>query len=167
MAEEPENRVLSYAGGRRRPVRTAQEWHWLEVRVLYRAGLVGLWAAIAFYFGPHWILFRKWTALTAADLVPDLEMDCVPLVRAVLEYQRDHGSLPPDEKALVPAYMAEVPEFGAQYQGEECMYFDHYGDWIKVRFLGGPPEWEARGPFVKGVIPMPPIVLPPATGGVR
>ena len=81
---------------------------WRRLRVAYLAGLVALFAAIAFYFGPNCFLFHKLTWMTPADFVPTVQRNCVPVVRAMKEFRRDHGRLPARADELVPQYLPEL-----------------------------------------------------------
>src|SRR5689334_10619647 len=71
---------------------------WRACRLVYRAGLGGLFVAVAFYFGPNCIMFRKLTWITPADFRGEADA-FVPVVRAVKAYRRDHGQLPDHELA--------------------------------------------------------------------
>ena len=54
---------------------------WRRWRACYYAGLAALFAVFAFYVGPNYMMFGKPTWLTPADFVPEVQRDCVPVVR--------------------------------------------------------------------------------------
>ena len=73
-------------------------------RVLLNVAMVGWFVALAFWFGPHVILFHKLTGMTPLDFVPVVETNCVPAVRAVKIYQRTHRRMPASVDDLGPAF---------------------------------------------------------------
>src|SRR5688572_4286961 len=91
------------------PMDTAEAKRWHRRRLLYYAALVLLACPVAFYFGPNWFLFRKLTWITPADFAPVAQQECVPIVRAMKEYARDHGHLPATSDDLAPDYLPKDP----------------------------------------------------------
>src|SRR5947209_4349819 len=78
---------------------------WRQRRRAFFAVRCVLFAAIAFWFGPNLIMFGKLTWLSPADFVPAVQRDCVPVVRAMKAYERDHGHRPEELEELVPSYL--------------------------------------------------------------
>ena len=67
---------------------------WCRARWAFRLFLLADFLLIAFYFGPNRVIFGRWTPLTVDDLVPEVRTHCVPVVHAMLAYQRDMGHRP-------------------------------------------------------------------------
>jgi len=140
---------------------TPESIRWRWYRVWYRVGLAGLFASIAFYFGPNEIMFDKLTRLTPADLVPIIQRDCVPEVRAMKQYQRDTGNLPDSIDDLTPKYLPAGPNRGGIANGQ-YKYIDwQWYETINYDFTPGSEGWYASGHFVSGRIPLPPVKLGP------
>lgn len=131
---------------------------WQVWRACYYAALAGLFGLIALYVGPNYILFGKPTWLTPADFVPEAERECVPVVRAVKEYQRDHGRLPESGRDLVPEYLPAVAHGFTVFNGE-AWYNGRFNHAITYRFTPGPEAWSVTGVFVNGPLPLPPVTI--------
>ena len=163
MAESVDPAPLDYRSPPRKRVRrpeTPEERAARHKRGLYRLGLfIFVFAPIAFYFGPHEILFHKLGRPTPGDFDAEVQSDCVPVVRAMKEYQRDYGSLPDDGNELVPKYLPKAILFRTNVANGQFMYFTSQEQMITYDFTPGGERWEISGPFVNGVIPMPPVVL--------
>ncbi len=137
-------------------------WWWL--RWAYRAGLFSAFAIVAFYVGPNRFLFHKWTRLAPEDFVQTVEGHCVPIVRRMKLFQREHGRLPTQNADIG---ILEHRWSGDAYPGDvEPSGYNYYGSWhhcITYNFAPGHEGWYVRGPFANGPIPCPPVALPPAT----
>lgn len=134
---------------------------WWARRQGYRVMLLAVFVMIAWYVGPNEINFRKPTPLNAADFVPVVESQCVPVVRAMKQYQRDHGKLPGDTDDLVPKYLsaAEEKQFRGEVENGRFVYFGQWNHLIEYSFAPGNEHWSVHGPVVNGVIPTPPVTL--------
>jgi len=143
-------------------VKDAEYWRWWRYRMSFRGGLAGLFCIIAFYFGPHVINFGTLGPLTPAYFTADVQQRCVPIVRAILAYQRDKGSLPPNLDALVPAYLPAAPG-GAYIETGQLVVYSKWEHEISYNLGAGPQIWQIHGPFVSGVIPALPVPPAPAT----
>jgi hypothetical protein len=144
------------------PVRTAEENRWLWRRVFLYVGLDIFALLIAFYFGPHVILFGKLGPRQPADLAPQVERDYAPVVLAMKEYRREHGVLPNDPRVL----FVKTPERQRVYSlmGTKCNFYDYtFNEVVVYDFTPGDEHWEMRGHFAEGRIPFPTVMLPPAT----
>ncbi len=142
-------------------------------------GLAVLFTAIAFYVGPNVILFGKLTGLTPADFAVSVERVDVPIVRAMKQYERDHGRRPDRAEALAPKYLPEDVaerwryavtrgEFRAVALHNHRVFYrfrarpdaggdstQPYEDLLYARY---PDEgWYVTGPFAEGRIPLPPV----------
>jgi hypothetical protein len=129
---------------------------WLFYRGLYRLGL-GAIVALFVYFVPTRMLFGQWTKPVAADFAPYVREQCVPVVRALLAYGRDHGHPIDSENDLVPKYLPDPLRYGMMVgvRGEVRFWTDFYNEYITYRpdDLGG--VWMMRGAFVNGPVPVP------------
>jgi hypothetical protein len=144
---------------------TPEQAHvWNFRRRLYYWALGGFFCAIAFYFGPHLILFRKLTPLSPSDFVDEVQERCVPVVRAIKEFERDNGRLPEKIDEVVPRYLPEVDR-GQMLVPGEYFVFMYRGHAHKVgyRFDGSDEHWEVSGPFARGRIPLPAVELSVST----
>ena len=143
--------------------RDLQKW-WLA-RIGYYLAMMALFVIIAFYAGPNEINFGSPFGLRASAFVPYVMRDCVPVVRAMKEYQRDHGSFPGDIDDLVPQYLSAGAKnrfLGNVYKGQ----FSAFAEWnhlIEYKFGPGKEEWRIRGPLINGVLPVPAVTSGPAT----
>ena len=139
---------------------------WRRRRVAYNAGRAAFFAAVALYVGPNLLLFGKPTGLTPADFVPTVEEQCVPIVRAMKEFRRDHGRLPDGGAELMPDY--HPPEDpGLQYvsasvhQGKFNRWTTMYNHTITYDFEPATEGWYVTGAFTHGRIPLPPVTIDP------
>jgi hypothetical protein len=104
------------------------------------------------------------------DFVPIVQRDCVPIVRAMKEYQRDHGSYPDDVAQLVPQYLPGNPEhpgfhpmigkgyFGVLSLNSQLIEYDCGSEEEAWRIIGG---------YVSGRMPLPPVTLDPPASTAR
>jgi hypothetical protein len=137
------------------------EWvRWRRRRRAYYAALAGYFAAAAFYFGPNLIMFGKLTRLAPADFIPVVQERCVPVVRAMKQYQRDHGRLPTRERDLVPDYLPEVEWSVLLARVDGFEYWGEFNHVITYDFTPDHEGWRVRGEFVHGPIPLPLVDLP-------
>src|SRR6185369_18057143 len=74
------------------------------LRILLNVTLVAWFGAMAFWFGPNFILFHKLSRLSPADFAPVVEKYCVPAVRAIKVYQQKNGRMPKDVDELGPPF---------------------------------------------------------------
>ena len=103
---------------------------------------------------------------TPADYVTDVQQHCVPVVRAMKEFQRDYGRLPNDMKELIPHYLPDQSKESVQLHGAWAGKFEHYARWhhlIRYDFTPGNEHWEISGPFVQGRIPLPSVKVSAVT----
>jgi len=140
---------------------------WRRRRGAYYGALVVLFAVVAFYVGPNYILFGKPTWITPADFVPTVQQRCVPMVRAMKEFRRDHGRLPARGDELVPDY---YPARKSAVQGVESAvddgqfrYWSMFNHTIRYDFNPASEGWLVSGPYTSGRIPAPPVAIGPAT----
>jgi hypothetical protein len=162
VAESVDPAPLDYRAlppGQRRYIETPEETKSRYVRVAYRFGLfLFVFAPIAFYFGANLIMFGKWSRISGADFVVDVQRDCVPIVVAMKQYQMDHGQLP-DESDLSPNYVPQNKLIRCNVFNGQFIYFGEYNELISYDFTPGAECWRIRGHFVTGTIPAPPVVL--------
>jgi hypothetical protein len=123
--------------------------------------MASLFAVIAFQFGPNLINFGKLTRLSVWDFVPIVQQQCVPIVKAAKEYQRDHGHLPNSRDDLIPAYLPNA-NFPGSIDQTQLWYFTMWNHAITYSFATGNEGWSVSGPFVRGAIPLPPVTIGPA-----
>lgn len=142
---------------------------WLR-RMAYYAAIVVLFLTIGFYVGPNEFLFRRvlYPYHSISDYIPEITTDCVPLVRAVKEYQRDYGKLPDDPYQVMPGYLPSCPLEATIWDNQ--LYFLKGDHLIYYDFTPGSEGWFlvpralARGmPVVGRSIPAPLVSPGPAT----
>jgi hypothetical protein len=121
-----------------------------------------LFLAIAFYFGPNVILFKKLTWITPADFVVTVEGRCVPVVSAMKAYRRDHGHLPERLEDIVPGYLASTGGSLIVYKGQFTCW-TKYNHLIEYDFSPATEGWKVHGPYTHGRIPAPPAPMGPTT----
>ena len=139
-----------------------RRWWW--VRAAYRTALITIFFGIAFYFGPNWFLFHKWTSLTATDFVPVVEEKCVPTVRAVKAYARDHGGhMPETNDDLGPAFKNWTEVGMVRRDGFEFLDFGHAMQRIEYKFGPTGERWVVEGVFLNATIPVPAVADPPTS----
>jgi hypothetical protein len=137
----------------------AEAGRWRRRRIAYYCGLGVLFAAIAFYAGPNLILFGKLTWLAPADFVPTARERCLPIVRAMKEYQRDRGVLPQSVEQLVPGYLPVAAPGAMLRDGEFNYWTATFNHEIVYKFAPAEEGWYVRGEFVSGRIPLAPVVV--------
>ena len=140
---------------------------WRRRRLAYNAGLGALFVAVASYVGPNLILFGQPTWITPAWFVPVVERACVPVVRAMKEYQRDHGRLPARGEELMPDYYPPDGPFRGQVeafvQDGKFEWWAMYNHMITYDFTPASEGWSVRGVYTEGPIPVPPVKIDPTT----
>lgn len=138
-------------------------WRWR--RWMYRAGLAVWFSALAFYFGPHLIMFGKLTGLTPADFVAEIQKFGVPEVTAIKEYQRDHGHLPDDLSELEPDSLPKKRAFyfHSVVRDGQYEYYGTYHQRITYNLDGSDEHWEVNGSLAHGRLPLPPVVISPTS----
>lgn len=135
---------------------------WRTWRFVYYGGLGCFFAAIAFYFGPNVIMFRKLTWITPADFAKHVDQESIETVRAIKAYRNDHGTVPERIRDLEPAYLAKAPWGADMYDGELSVHTE-FGHRLIYRFGPADEGWWVAGPFVRGRIPLPPVDAAPST----
>jgi len=142
----------------------AEFLRWRTIRFLYRIGLYALIGPVAIYFFMNIVMFGKLTRLTPADFVPEAQIQCLPMVRAIKQYQKDTGQWPDGLQRLVPKYIASVP-WGQDIEGTqftqwivERSKFNHV---IIYEFTPAAEGWSVKGYFADGPIPLPKVTLGP------
>jgi hypothetical protein len=137
---------------------------WCRRRWAYRLSLVGLFVLIAFYIGPTRIIFGRWTRLAPADFVPVVRDQCVPIVRAIKVYQRDHGGRLPQsvEQALPPTPKGDYHYVGNIWQNE-FRFRSKWNHEVRYDFTPGREGWSVSGAFTHGPISFPPVAPPTTT----
>jgi hypothetical protein len=138
---------------------------WWAKRLSLRLALLLLFSAIAFYFGPNEVNFGKLTRPSPADFVQDVETRCVPVVRAMKEYQRDHGQWPKKMEDLAPGYLssAEADGFVGDISKGHFFTFSKWEEAIEYDIAPGGERWIVSGGYVHGTIPVPPVTIDPTT----
>lgn len=136
---------------------------WRRRRMVYYAGLGAFFAAVALYVGPNLMLFGKPTWITPADFVPVVEEQCVPIVRAMKEYQRDHGRLPERGEDLFPDY--HTPDDPSRQVVKASVWKGQFNYWSAynhtITYDFDPPSegWSVSGAYTQGRIPVPPVKI--------
>jgi len=165
-SEQPPIHPLDYRGPsppRPKFQETPEGRRWRYRRILYRVALLPFFACIAFYFGPNEINFGKLTSLTPDDFIPTVQKDFVPVIRAIKEYQRDHGSLPNQVADVIPQY---GPLHSLPMENIENKHFYALTRWnhiVTYDFTPGSEGWQVSGPLVNGPIHLGPVTLGPST----
>jgi hypothetical protein len=141
---------------------------WRRRRAAYYGVLAVVFAAVAFFVGPNLLLFGKPTGLTPADFVPTVEERCVPIVRAMKEFQRDHGRLPDRGAELMPHYHPQedpsVQYVSASVHRGRFDRWAAYNHNITYDFNPVTEGWYVSGAFAHGRIPLPPVKIDPRPG---
>jgi hypothetical protein len=165
MNPSPNSPILNYRGHRSAvPALSEAEWRWLGFRIFFRIALAGLFWLIAFHIGPNEILFGRLTAPSMPYFVPIIERECVPVVRAVKEYERDHGAMPVKLDDLVPRYLSKVPNPTGHYfaSGSDASYLVNLtGENVEWNLTSVGETWEIYGWFATGVPPIRPVLISP------
>ncbi len=138
---------------------------WLYLQLAYYLALAGVFVAIAFYLGPNYYLVGRFSSVTPADFVGEVQQEGVPVVRAMKEFQRDHGRLPQDANELVPKYLPP--------SGDNAVWFDvrqgvfaqraRWNHRIWYDFSPGTEGWYVAGHMARGRIPLPPVKVTATT----
>jgi hypothetical protein len=137
---------------------------WWVRRACYYIGVFVMFLIGAFYVGPNELLLGKimYPYQSLADYVPEVEKECVPVVRAVKEYQRDHGRLPADLSDVGPRQWPFAGSYGYMLgdqfillKGDHRIYYD---------FTPGSEGWRVFLGPIEGPIPAPIVTVGPATG---
>ena len=138
---------------------------WRRRRVMYYCALGALFAVGGLYVGPNYLLFDKPTWITPADFVPTVERRCVPIVRAMKEFRRDHGRLPKDGEELIPDYHPpedrNVQSVRATVWEGKFRYLAMYNHSITYDFDPATEGWIVSGVYTSGRIPAPPVAIDP------
>jgi hypothetical protein len=139
---------------------------WFYLQAGYYILLWGWLVGIAIWFGPNLFNFGRLTRPTPAEYVEQVQRECVPIVRAIKEFQRDNGRFPQKSEELVPKYLKKEPEY---YNCVTNGNFSYCGKWyqaIVYDFRAGREGWYVYGQFTNGKIPVEPVKLaatPPTT----
>jgi len=140
---------------------------WLFWRLLYYAG-AGLLFFVIVYFGARYCVFGSFRGLTPADFVAEVQSECVPVVRAMKEYQLDYGRFPAGDIRLTPKYLRqETSSCVYGYFGGDPFFVHYCDNWpsrgteIKYDFTPSDEGWIISGPLLHGRIPLPPVTLSP------
>jgi hypothetical protein len=166
VLDHPDQPVIDYRRRERPqcPPLTAEERRWRLYRYALITGLLLYAAFIAFYIGPHEILFGKTTTLSPADFVPVVEQQGIPFLRAVLAYQRDHGTLPANHRDLIPAYLPDSPTTARGFVDRgHINILTIWNHGLTYDLTSPHPQWRVHGPFANGIIPLPSTVVTPTT----
>lgn len=140
---------------------TPEERAWRRRRLLYYAALCLAALPVIFYFGPNVILFGKLTWISPADFAPIVTTQYAPIVTAIKQYERDHGTLP-DRAHWSPPGFQDHRYWGDVYSGE-YRHLSKYNHFVIYNLTGPDQHWSVRGPYTFGRIPLPGITLPPST----
>ena len=171
------------------PPRSPDARRWDRRRHAYHAVLLGSAAAFALYVGPNLMLFGKPTWIDPSDFVPIVAQQCVPIVRAMMEYERDHGRRPDTAAELAPDYLSEKEAERAspwvenggfwrltQFNHDVVYLFSRpAGDvdlpaegrrraaYVEELFADQSEGWYVAGPYTRGRIPVPPVTVGAST----
>jgi hypothetical protein len=138
-------------------------WRWR--RISYRCGLGVIFAIIAFYAGPRFIVFVRLRPYSQTALMQIAQTECAPVVRALKLYQRDNGRFPEDIYDLFPRYLSKIPDEGGYSSSPSAIFtyvcpthqviqydLDPRSEGWKVFSLGGADE---------GLLPLPIVTMGP------
>ena len=130
---------------------------------MYYGVLALIFATVAFYFGPNLILFGKLTRPSPADFIAVTRRPGnIASVKAIMQFEADHGRWPSDERDLVPRYLPDINMLeGRVLPGEYVSFVRPFGHEITYRFTLGSEGWWVRGPTANGRIPVPPVMIGP------
>ncbi len=166
-AEHPQK--LEYMGPTRAPAKyepDSEEIRWQRQRIALRTVLVVAVFAGVFFFARNFFLYGKFTPLTAADYIPDVQRQGVPIVRAMKRYQRDTGQLPKKGEDLVPKYLQTWSHTHSGpgglptiWNGEFSLNMFRFHEQVRYDFTPGSEGWLINGPVVRGRIPLPPVIV--------
>jgi hypothetical protein len=135
-------------------------------RFLLAIILTAWFCVIGFWLGPHKILFGHFRAMKPGDFVPIAQQYCIPAVREIKIYQRDHGHLPTSARDMPAVFIAaKWTGRGHHDIAPNGMYlfcwFDGFHTEIDYDFTPGREAWSVHGPFVNGPLALPPVTLEP------
>jgi hypothetical protein len=140
---------------------TASNNRWETRRWLYRFSVLAWLLLLSFVAGPKFFLWFwdvKPAPTSPADFVAEVNRYCVPVVRRMKEYERIHGSLPSDFKQFAPEWQ-NTQEGQALLNGGTFTRYVELDQMIEYDFTPGHEHWTVKGPFVNGIIPVPPVTL--------
>ena len=161
MSDDPGPLPLEYRRPpQKRPklIEDAEARRWRHRRIVYRCAVFAVFfILVGFYIGPKLYLFGKLTGITTADFVPFVQRSCVPTVRALKEFERDHGHLPDTLQELPSADLPLVP--GGQILNGQFWCVGEYNHVITYDFTPDSEGWCVTGAFVNGRIPLPPVKI--------
>ncbi len=151
--------VLDYRSASKRP--PPKDPTWTAKRVAYYVALLGWFSLIAFWAGPNVWLFGRVTGMRESDLHEQVNRLYVPLVRAMLEYQKDFGALPPNTRTATKPYFGEnvLLTGGSGYVQNGVLIARDY-KWhhtIRYNFNDTRSPWSAQGGYYNGPIWRPPV----------
>lgn len=140
--------------------RQSQLRGWWLRRLAYYAAIFVLFLTIGLYVGPNEFLFGRvlYPYHSAADYIPEITSQCVPLVRAVKQYQRDYGKLPDELYQVIPGYFPSYP-LPARMWGNQ-LYFQKGDHLICYDFNPASEGWSVMPSAVPGTTPGPGLTVP-------
>ncbi|HEX4124971.1 MAG TPA: hypothetical protein VHY37_09625 [Tepidisphaeraceae bacterium] len=148
-------------GGRPKYVEDAEARKWRRRRVLLRLTFVPIGLIIT-VLGCDALMFGHVGGLTSADFIPYAQR-CIPVVRAMKEYQRDTGHLPQTRDDLEPTYIPKDAWIPGSIDQGHFSSIGEYNHAINYDFTPASEHWEVSGPLVSGRIPLPPVTIGPTT----
>lgn len=152
--------VLDYRSAPKQP--PPKDPKWTAWRVAYYFALLGWFCLIAFWAGPNVWLFGRVRGMRESDFHTAVNRGYVPAVRAVMEYQRDFGTLPPrpwDAKTAYFGRESQVGWGGGSIVNGVLSDYSSYGQFIEYDFNRSDAPWSSRGRFYSGPINLPPVTL--------
>jgi hypothetical protein len=145
----------------------ATEAAWRLKRLALNLGLAVWFIAIAFWLGPHEIIFGRLRGLSVDDFTPMAEKWCVPQVREIKIYQKVHGHFPSSAQDLGPVFDWNVKNRNCPQRGPGLPevypnryiygFFANYTETIEYDFAPGSEGWYVRGYFLTAPLPLPPV----------
>jgi hypothetical protein len=149
----------------------ATETRWRTRRVLLNLALAVWFVGVAFWLGPHEIIFGKLRGLSVDDFVPIASKWCVPQVREIKLYQRTHGHFPESARDLGPVFDWNVQKSPQRGPGLPEVYANRYSyglfgnsnESIEYDFSPGKEGWSVRGYFLTAPLPLSPVHLESTT----
>ena len=139
---------------------------WFYLQSLYYFVLAVSFCVFGLWIGPNFLNFGRISGVSGQDFVPDVQQRCVPVVRAMKEYLRDHGQLPNAKKDLVPDYLPDESHVDVPAADVWGGALKHWGRWnhhVTYDFTPGQEGFYVSGPFMNGRLPMPPVKIEPST----
>jgi hypothetical protein len=141
---------------------------WEMRRSLYRWMLFSWFALLAFFVGPKFFLWFwdvKPAPSRAEDFVPVVQRLCVPVVRKMKQYHREHGVWPKEMKDCYPGFTGpDHYRFSWQLTDKntkvfQFLFYDELRETVEYDFTPGKEKWSVEGPFVTADIPLPPVEI--------